>query len=173
MYFDRKGVAKLNYLAEIVYVAVLALMIYFLVRLLRGPKILFVDNGKITKSFRNPIYRIVAKPDLVRRDEQRRVILTEYKSRSKIHPGDEIQVKAAAIASRTKYRTLSHAEIKTPLETRLLALGDDATLAAELAHHINMARRAKAGKLVPVTLEKHKCRTCSFANECDRNHLRV
>ena len=141
-------------------------VLVFLSPSVKEDRILYQDKGRRSKVFTNKKFGVAAKPDLILRTKDGDIAF-EYKSRVRgIYQSDIAEAKAAALASRSKYRIVV-IQIKTKTESQVFYLPkDDQALYSEIKHYVEMARVADS-ELLPSSPQKFKCKGCPVNKSCN------
>ena len=155
-------------------ITVIILSLVFLIALVflspsvKEDRVLYQDKGLRSKVFTNKKFGIAAKPDLILRTQEGDVVV-EYKGRIRgIYQSDIAEAKAAALASRSKYKIVA-IQIKTQTESQVFYLPkDDNALYSEIKDYIEMARVAETNHL-PASPQKFKCKGFPVNQSCSES----
>lgn len=130
-------------------------------------KLIWVDEGRGTKPFFNPEFRVFGKPDLIYQ-VRGGLIAVEYKSRhGPIFDSDVIQALCAALAARGEGLKVTEVLVKTAAVHKKLVLPrSDKELFAWIKDAVALGRLAKQGKPVPSLPGLRKCRACAYKHDC-------
>lgn len=138
-------------------------------RIISSPGVIYVDKGRGSKVFRNPEYRVQAKPDLLRKVSAG-IQIEEYKSRQTgFYESDWAEALTAALAVRGSGIKVTQVLLRNQTQSKLRVLPQsDSELFAMIKGDVEIARLAARHHEVPFRPLAHKCRGCGFRESCSK-----
>jgi CRISPR/Cas system-associated exonuclease Cas4 (RecB family) len=140
-------------------------------RLLTKGDIIYADNGRRSRIFKNPVYRVQAKPDLLRRVSTG-IQLVEYKGREKgFYDSDWAEALTAALSVRGEGIKVTQVMLRNKTQSKIKHLPEsDRELFALVESDINVTRMAASNQPIAFATQFQKCQGCGFYQKCTKRY---